>query len=1601
MANFKRINKYIINLYTKNNYFFLITLLFSIRIKILNSQCSNSDKIKDGSNCFNRIIKFRSSYRGGQFTIRKDGTLFIEYSSENKRLFYSIKINGRGYFQNEDTNKEITIQSDIYYNNNLIVQRYESKNILIYLSSDISQLNPYIFSISSYNTLSELHHFDNEGNNLQKTWLTADFLNINNKNRYIFSYQFSLFEGNNNIYYAIYIQYCGTSDKGAFSNSYTISKFKFNGLNEREILLTKEFFDNYNNRIISAFIFTHYNYLAVFFLKASLIQYTMRLHDLNTLEQKKEIPFYRITGNANPGEGIFFKAIYLRYEYVAFIFFQDKDNGKSLKLRFLKVLEDNSNFKVEAWLKKEINSYNFDTSIRRNEFYKINNETLLFVSTITQTKLILMFFETYSWYEQINTRTYTFDIEGFKIANDLTVDFYNDFLLFTASVTPTNITASFSSILLFFSYPNGTDFNLNISPFLMDSENYSNSNLIAYLLSTSNIENNIFGYTLINEIKLISIPNEIIFYKEGNNIVIGDGETISSNHVLNQNKNLLKNNQDYILDYQFMALGKGKNIDVFNQAHQKEINFQGNEFESCYSQKKYYGRVNKLKFKLCHDYCETCNELGISNNNQKCKTCLPQYTYDYYIYNNFTNIFPKNCVPEGYFRIIGDNPKLVKCNSSNSKFYYNKTDNNKKICFDKINKCPDSYSFLNESNYECLNYTPPTTIPIIQTTIPLIQTTIPIIQTTIPIILTTMPIIQTTIPIIQTTIPIIQTTIPLIPTTVSIIQTTIPLIQTTLPLIQTIIPIIQTTIPIISTAIQIVQATTEKLETTNIITPTTNPLIQTTLPQMETTIQKNTPINPEISTISPFTYSISILTNIINDLTTTIQKTERITNSPIILNNLSTINLKALTTIITTIPLIKKASTIIYDSTSLEELPQKINNSLIEYNNCLIGLYIIPLCSNITNEQLYSKIKKEIFDSYSNDKSIKTYFGENNLKLRISNTENEMNDINSTNNFSLLDLGECENLLKISNNIPLNIELIILKIKIKNTDFYDYEIYNPITYEKLNLSVCENYIIHLYIPFVLSEDKEKFYLELLKQGYNPFDINDKFYREICTPYKSENGTDVLLEDREEFFYYPLAEQMACQNNCQYSSYSLDTKYIKCECGKNQTFVKLDLKHLSKENLLQSFLSTLRSTNYKVMICYNLVFNFNIFKKNYGSIIILILFLVYILFMICYCIKKIYSLRVKISKILFNDSKNEKRVRNNKKPTNKIIYIKNIKEKLNKNKKNIKKKNKEYNPPKKKNKNKNGISIGSSSTIKTSEQDIAIFTKSSKINLKNNKIFIPKIKNKLVNSQSKTNDKKSMMNLVSNNLIHNSNKKKNKLNIMNIEEEKDLDNFELNALDYEEACDLDKRGFCMMYWSALMREHLFLFTFLSFTDYNLFVIKLERFITLVCIEMSFNGLFFVHESMHRKYINHEEFTFVQKIPQLLFTLIISHIIEVLLCFFGLTDTHIYEIKDLKEREKKGKKVFDIIEKMKNKLVFFFIITFLLFIFNWYFISAFCAVYQNTQIIFLRDTAISFLSSMLDPFLIYGITVSLRYISLMKCSNKKLGCIYKLSDLIPIF
>jgi len=148
----------------------------------------------------------------------------------------------------------------------------------------------------------------------------------------------------------------------------------------------------------------------------------------------------------------------------------------------------------------------------------------------------------------------------------------------------------------------------------------------------------------------------------------------------------------------------------------------------------------------------------------------------------------------------------------------------------------------------------------------------------------------------------------------------------------------------------------------------------------------------------------------------------------------------------------------------------------------------------------------------------------------------------------MIDLGTCEDTLKRYYNIDQNISLIIKKyeqLTVASERNVQYEIYHPITKEKLNLSLCQSDTIYLYIPADLEEELIMLYEDLENYGYDLFNINDPFYTDICAPYTSEDGTDVLLSDRRNDYYN--GTYTTCQSNCDYSSFILKYEYLICQC----------------------------------------------------------------------------------------------------------------------------------------------------------------------------------------------------------------------------------------------------------------------------------------------------------------------------------------------------------------------------------------------------------------------------------------------------------------------
>ena len=81
----------------------------------------------------------------------------------------------------------------------------------------------------------------------------------------------------------------------------------------------------------------------------------------------------------------------------------------------------------------------------------------------------------------------------------------------------------------------------------------------------------------------------------------------------------------------------------------------------------------------------------------------------------------------------------------------------------------------------------------------------------------------------------------------------------------------------------------------------------------------------------------------------------------------------------------------------------------------------------------------------------------------------------------------------------------------------------------------------------------------------------------------------------------------------------------------------------------------------------------------------------------------------------------------------------------------------------------------------------------------------------------------------------------------------------------------------------------------------------------------------------------------------------------------------------------------------KFILFFIFSFLFLLLFWYYISCFWAVYKNTQLYLIEDTAISFGISLIYPFALNLMPGLLRIYSI---KNKDKACLYRISKILQL-
>ena len=342
-----------------------------------------------------------------------------------------------------------------------------------------------------------------------------------------------------------------------------------------------------------------------------------------------------------------------------------------------------------------------------------------------------------------------------------------------------------------------------------------------------------------------------------------------------------------------------------------------------------------------------------------------------------------------------------------------------------------------------------------------------------------------------------------------------------------------------------------------------------------------------------------------------------------------------------------------------EEYPILIENSLecIKYDFETVIKILLEKEKNQTinskDEEIiyYDNIIKIIEDEFISDNynTSKIDNGQDEIikteKIITTLTTSENQRNNKNNNMTRIDLGECETKLRNFYNISINESLYIKKLDITQDGMktlkVEYNVYAKLfgkNLTKLNLTLCEKSKITISIPIVLNEPLDK------------LNSSSAYYNDICYTTNSEDGTDIIIKDRQTEFIDK--DRIVCQENCDFSEYNYETFVAQCSCEVKESSQSFADMNINKAKIFDNFKNIKNFLNFNFLVCYKQLFNIKGIVNNIGCYIIFTIIFFHIIAIFVFSISQFSLLKYKI-KIIAYEKRNEKdKVY---KTTNKIKY----------------------------------------------------------------------------------------------------------------------------------------------------------------------------------------------------------------------------------------------------------------------------------------------------------------------------------------------------------
>ena len=204
---------------------------------------------------------------------------------------------------------------------------------------------------------------------------------------------------------------------------------------------------------------------------------------------------------------------------------------------------------------------------------------------------------------------------------------------------------------------------------------------------------------------------------------------------------------------------------------------------------------------------------------------------------------------------------------------------------------------------------------------------------------------------------------------------------------------------------------------------------------------------------------------------------------------------------------------------------------------------------------------------------------------------------------------------------------------------------------------------------------------------------------------------------------------------------------------------------------------------------------------------------------------------------------------------------------------------------------------------------------------------------------------------------------------------------LNNYTYEEAIKYDMRSICLIFYIFLLSKQAAFHAFLFKSPLESFPLRLILLIFIISSDLALNAFFYLDDKISKKFELAQNlflFTFSNNITIILLSTFIGFIFLTLFTNLSNSTNKIRDIfrneeeKMIKNKkytvtDKRKKEIYkeikNILKKHKIKVIILIIIEFSLFLFFWYYVTAFCHVYSSTQLSWLLDSFLSILSRLI--------------------------------------